>query len=91
MNLMLMKKKLDAFRQIKLMFDYNRFRLYNLKVENLIAKYEQLKQLREEIQGDYFLIYDELLSEELIEGELDASDWGIIMKMKFGMQNYTNE
>ncbi|WP_405287012.1 hypothetical protein [Methanobrevibacter sp.] len=62
MNLMLMKKKLDAFRQIKLMFDYNRFRLYNLKVENLIAKYEQLKQLREEIQGDYFLIYDELLS-----------------------------
>ena len=67
----------DVFRQMKLMSDYNRFRFYNLKVENLIAKYEQLKQLREEIQGDYFLIYDELLSEELIEGELDASDWGI--------------
>ena len=23
------------------------------------------------------MVYDELLSEELIEGELDASDWGI--------------
>lgn len=71
------KEVLDVFRQMKLMSDYNRFRFFNLKVENLISKYEQLKHLREEIQGDYFLIYDELLSEELIEGELDASDWGI--------------
>ena len=71
------KEALDVFRQMKLMADYNRFRFYNLKVENIIAKYEQLKQLREEIQGDYFLIYDELVAEELIEGKLDASDWGI--------------
>ena len=71
------KEVLDVFRQMKLMSDYNRFRFYNLKVENLIAKYEKLKQLREEIQGDYFSIYDELVAEELIEGELDASDWGI--------------
>ena len=42
------KEVLDVFRQMKLMSDYNRFRFYNLKVENLIAKYEQLKQLREE-------------------------------------------
>lgn len=48
---------------MKLMSDYNMFRFYNLKVENLIVKYEQLKQLHEEIQGDY---YDELLSEELV-------------------------
>ena len=71
------KEVLDFFRQMKLESDYNKFRFYNLKVENLIEKYEQLKQLREEIQGDYFSIYDELLAEELIEGELDASDWGI--------------
>lgn len=71
------KEVLDVFRQMKLMSDYNKFRFYNLKVEALITKYEQLKKLREEIQGDYFLIYDELLSEELIGGELDASDWGI--------------
>lgn len=71
------KEVLDVFRQMNLMSDFNRFKFYNLKVENLIAKYEQLKQLREEIQGDYFLIYDELLSEELIEDELDTSDWGI--------------
>lgn len=49
------KEVLDVFRQMKLMSDYNRFRFYNLKVENLIAKYEKLKQLREEIQRGLFL------------------------------------
>ena len=71
------KDVLDVFRQMKLMSDYNRFRFYKLKVENLMAKYGELKQLREEIQAEYFSIYDELVAEELIEGELDASDWGI--------------
>ena len=71
------KEVLDFFRQMKLSSDYNKFRFFNLKVENLIEKYEQLKRLREEIQSDYFSLYDEIASEELIEGELDVSDWGI--------------
>ena len=71
------KEVLDAFRQMKLMSDYNRFKLYKFKVEDLINDYEQLKQLREKIQAKYFSIYEELLNEELIEGELDASIWGI--------------
>ena len=50
------KGLLDVFRQMKLMSNYNRLGFYNLKVENLIAKYGQLKQLCEEIQGDYFSI-----------------------------------
>lgn len=72
------KEVLDFFRQMKLSSDYNRFRFFNLKVETLIEKYEQLKRLREEIQSDYFSLYDEIASEELIEGEFDASEWGII-------------
>lgn len=71
------KEVLDAFRQMKLMSDYNRFKLYSYKVEDLIKDYEQLKQLRENIQTKYFSVYDELLNEELIEGELDATIWGI--------------
>lgn len=71
------KEVLDAFRQMKLMSDYNRFKLYSYKVEYLIKDYEQLKQLRENIQAKYFSVYDELLNEELIEGELDATIWGI--------------
>ncbi|MBR0370603.1 MAG: hypothetical protein IJH63_07775 [Methanobrevibacter sp.] len=71
------KEVLDAFRQMKLMSDYNKFKLYSYKVEDLINDYEKLKQLRQAIQEKYFSIYEELLNENLIEGELDASVWGI--------------
>lgn len=71
------KEVLDAFRQMKLMSDYNKFKLYSYKVEDLINDYEKLKQLRQTIQEKYFSIYEELLGENLIEGELDASVWGI--------------
>lgn len=71
------KEVLDFFRQMKLESDYNKFRFYNLKVQALIEKYEQLKRLREEIQSDYFSLYDEIASEELIEGELDVGAWDI--------------
>ena len=72
------KEVLDTFRQMKLISDYNRFRLYKYKVEDLIKDYEQLNRLREEIQQKYFSLYDELNLEGLIEGELDAVDWGRI-------------
>ena len=71
------KEVLDSFRKMKLMYDHARFKLHRLQVEDLINEYEQLKKLREEIQVKYFSIYEELLAEDLIEGELDASVWGI--------------
>lgn len=71
------KEVLDVFRQMKLLADYNKFKLYKYKVEDLIEDYEELKNLREKIQAKYFSVYDELVNEELIEGELDASIWGI--------------
>lgn len=71
------KEVLDVFRQMKLLADYNKFKLYKYKVEDLIEDYEELKKLCEEIQAKYFSVYDELVNEELIEGELDASIWGI--------------
>ena len=71
------KEVLDSFRKMKLMYDHARFKLHRLQVEDIIHDYEQLKKLREEIQVKYFSIYEELLAEDLIEGELDASVWGI--------------
>ena len=70
------KEVLDSFRQMKLLYDHARFRLYKNKVEDLIEDYEELKKLREDIQFKYFSIYEELLAEDLIEGELNASIWG---------------
>lgn len=71
------KEVLDSFRQMKLLYDHARFKYHRLQVEDLINDYEQLKKLREEIKVKYFSIYEELLAEDLIEGELDASVWGI--------------
>ena len=70
------KEVLDSFRQMKLLYDHARFRLYKNKVEDLINDYKQLKKLREDIQFKYFSIYEDLIDEKLIEGELDASIWG---------------
>ena len=52
------KEVLDVFRQMKLMSDYNRFKLYKFKIEDLIKDYEQLKQLRQDIQEKYFSVYE---------------------------------
>lgn len=71
------KEVLDSFRKMKLMYDHARFKLHKLQVEDLINDYEQLKKLREDIQVKYFSIYEELLAEDLIEGELDAGIWGL--------------
>ena len=71
------KEVLDSFRRMKLLYDHSRFRLHKYQVENLINDYEQLKKLREEIQVKYFSIYEELLAEDLIEGELDVVAWSI--------------
>lgn len=72
------KEVLDVFRQMKLIADYNKFKLYKYKVEDLINDYEELKHLREEIQEKYFSLYDEMNREDLIDGELDATGWGLI-------------
>lgn len=71
------KEVLDSFRKMKLLYDHARFRLHKNNVEDLINDYETLMKLREAIQAKYFSIYEELLNENLIEGELDASIWGI--------------
>ncbi|AMD18020.1 hypothetical protein TL18_08290 [Methanobrevibacter sp. YE315] len=71
------KEVIDSFRQMKLLYDHARFKYHRIQVEDLINDYETLIKLREEIQAKYFSIYEDLIKEELIEGELDASVWGI--------------
>lgn len=71
------KEVIDTFRQMKLLYDHARFKYHRSQIENLITDYEELKRLREGIQVKYFSIYEDLLAEDLIEGELDASDWCI--------------
>ena len=72
------KEVFDIFRLMKLDADYSNFRYHKFKIEGLLEDYEELKKLRENIQEKYFSVYDELLSECMIEGELEGSDWAVI-------------
>ena len=72
------KEVFDIFRMMKLNADYANFRYHIFRLENLLEDYEELKKLRENIQEKYFSVYEELLSEGLIEVELDGSDWALI-------------
>ena len=71
------KEVIDSFRKMKLLCDHSKFKFHRLQIEDLINDYEKLMSLREEIQSKYFSIYDELVNEDLIEGQLDAISWGI--------------
>lgn len=71
------KEFLDVFREMKLMCEHARFKYHRLQITNLINAYENLKHLREEIQANYFSIYDELKNDNLINGEIYADIWGL--------------
>ena len=71
------KEVIDSFRKMKLLYDHSRFKFHRLQIEDLIKDYEKLMSLREEIQSKYFSIYDELVNEDLIEGQLYAISRGI--------------
>ena len=72
------KEVFDTFRKMKFSVDYANFRYQTVKLEDLLEDYEKLKKLRENIQEKYFSVYDELLSEDLINDVLDGSDWALI-------------
>ena len=69
------KQILDDFRTMKLNWDYSRFSLYKFRVEDIVRDYEQMIQLRQDIQLKYYDIIRDLRKDELIEGELDAHKW----------------
>ena len=74
----------DIMRQIKLSADYARFKYHRLRINDLIEDYEQLRKLRENIQVKYFSINEELLAEDLIDDEVDPSNWGIVREAENG-------
>lgn len=71
------KEIIDSFCKMKLLYDHFRFKLYNHQIDDLINDYQQLKQLRQNIQEKYFSIFDQLQNETLLEGEIDTLTWAV--------------
>ena len=65
---------LDDFRQLKLGFDSKRYSFLSYRLGVLIEKYNQMIQLRKEIQESYFTCVD-VIHEEGLEINFDANRW----------------
>lgn len=65
---------LDEFRNMKINYDIERFKLMSYQLENIINKYELLKKTRQEIQEEYFATLENIESNE-IEVDVDYSRW----------------
>ena len=65
---------LDEFRNMKINYDIERFKLMSYQLENIINKYELLIKTRQEIQEEYFATLENIESNE-IEVDIDYSRW----------------
>lgn len=56
---------LDIFRNMKLDYDKARLQLIDYQLENLIADYEKMKELREDIQQKFFSVIETICDNDL--------------------------
>ena len=71
------KEILDFMRDMKLKSDHASIKLQLFKLDNLIRDYEELKNLRLNIQADFFSIYEDLTEEDFIDAEVDTNFWAM--------------
>lgn len=65
---------LDEFRNLKINYDIERFKLLSFQLEDIIKEYNTLINTRKEIQEKYFEIMKNL-NENGLETEIDYSRW----------------
>jgi len=65
---------LDEFRNLKINYDIERFKLLSFQLENIIKDYQKLIESRKEIQEKYFEVMKNL-NDNGLETEIDYSRW----------------
>ena len=69
------KYVLDALRDMKLGYDKARFQLIAYQLTNLIISYEELMELREEIQEQFFAVIEAINDNELDDVDINAHEY----------------
>lgn len=62
---------LDSFRKMKLMWDQARFELFSYKLKDLLDKYDNLLEMRNETQALLFGVLDEIAAHDLAGIDVD--------------------
>ena len=65
---------LNEFRNLKINYDIERFKLLSLQLENILKDYQSLMETRKEIQENYFEIMENL-NKNGLKTEIDYSRW----------------
>ena len=65
---------LNEFRNLKINYDIERFKLLSLQLENILKDYQSLMETRKEIQEKYFEIMENL-NKNGLKAEIDYSRW----------------
>ena len=60
---------------MKIDYDKARMQLIDYKLENLIADYEKLKELRDEIQEKFFSVIKTICDNDLDDIDINAHEW----------------
>ena len=66
---------LDIFRNMKLDYDKARLQLIDYQLENLIADYEKMKELREDIQQKFFSVIETICDNDLDDVDINIHEW----------------
>ena len=65
---------LDEFRNLKISYDIERFKLLSYQLENIMKDYQTLMETRKEIQEKYFEIMENI-NKNGLKTEIDYSRW----------------
>ena len=70
------KEVLDSFRKMKLLFDQARYELFSYKLTDLLEKYEDLLEIRQETQALLFDVLQEIDQHGLAGIDVDYEKLG---------------
>ena len=70
------KEVLDSFRKMKLLFDQARYELFSYKLTDLLEKYEDLLDIRQETQALLFAVLEEIDQHGLAGIDVDYEKLG---------------
>lgn len=65
----------DMFLQMKIKCDKARFELWSYQLKDLINSYEQLQQLRADIQAKYFAMLEKIDESEFVDVDVSYEKW----------------
>ena len=74
-NIVSEQDAVEILTQMKIDYDKARMQLIDYKLDDLIAEYGKLKELRDEIQEKFFSVIKTICDNDLDDIDINAHEW----------------